>query len=106
MNKPYRHGEALLLPVDKLPKGKTVKVNNQIIAHSETGHHHVLEAETDFEVLEDRKDIYIRLFEPAKLTHKKSVNQHRTLDIPTGTYKVIKKTEYDPWLKIKREVWD
>lgn len=38
-----RHGEVLLKPIDSLPEGaileKTVK--KEIVAHSETGHHHV-----------------------------------------------------------------
>ena len=35
----YRHGENLLIEVDKLPKGKVNKDKTLIIGHSETGHH-------------------------------------------------------------------
>jgi len=105
-NKPIRHGENLLYPVTKKFTGERYKT--YIVGHSETGHHHVLESETEFEVMTDaeKKELYLRLFEPAKLVHQKSYDAHRTLNIPAGTYKVIRKTEYDPFERIMREVWD
>ena len=39
------HGELFILPVDKVPEGKTSKHETLILAHSETGHHHVLESQ-------------------------------------------------------------
>lgn len=105
MNLVIRHGENLLLPIDrKLNTTKSTKT--YIVGHSETGHHHVLESKTDFDVEVDRDELYLRLFEPAKLVHKKSFDKHRTLNIPAGTYKVVRKTEYDPWQQIMRAVWD
>ncbi len=105
MLKAIRHGEILLLPVDKMPRGKITKQRVQIVGHSETGHHHVLESTAEFEVV-DKKDLYLRLFEPAKLVHKKQVDKHKTLDVPAGTYHVIYKNEYDPFSKIIRRVED
>lgn len=101
----YRHGEILLVPVNKLPKGKISKHRDFIVGHSETGHHHILESQTKFDVL-DKAQLYIRLFQPAELTHKKSTNKHRTLKVVPGVYKVVHKTEYDPFAKIKRRVFD
>ena len=101
-----RHGEVWLQPVDKLPKGKITKHDNYVVGHSETGHHHVLESEKEFGVMLDKAMLYIQLFEPANLVHKKTVNVHKTLKVPKGIYKIIKKTEYDPWQKMKREVFD
>lgn len=104
MNYAIRHGECLIYPVDKLPRGKKTELRSFIVGHSETGHHHVLESETPFTVQE--KQMYIELFKPAKLVHKKTVNRHKDLVVPAGTYKIIHKQEYDPFQQIMRAVWD
>ena len=107
-----RHGEIMLVPVDKLPKGTVQQHKNYIIGHSETGHHHVLESEQDFDVLElvgkeqDKRELYIRLFEPAKLVHKKTTDKHKTLTIPKGIYKRYHDTEYDPFEGLIQDVRD
>lgn len=103
-----QHGECLLLPVDKMPKGKTTKVTAQIIAHSETGHHHVIEADQEFEVMGslEKENLYLRLFEPAKLVHKKTIDKHKTLTVPKGDWKILHKSEYDPFSQLVRRVQD
>ncbi len=107
MNKPLRHGENLLLPVNKMPN-KGTNHKTYIVGHSETGHHHVLESKTDFEVFtdKDKQDLYVRLFEPAKLVHKKQLDAHRTLTVKPGIYKVIRKQEYNPWEQAMQNVFD
>lgn len=104
-NKPIRHGEVLLVPVNKILAGRPMRATSFIVGHSESGHHHVLESEAPFSV-QDKKELYLRLFEPAKLVHLKETNTHKTLTVPAGVYKVLKKTEYDPFAKVRREVWD
>lgn len=103
-----QHGEALMLPVDKMPKGKVTKVTKQIIAHSETGHHHVVEAKQEFEVMGslEKEDLYLRLFEPARLVHKKATEKHKDLIVPKGDWKILHKTEYDPFAGLIRRVQD
>lgn len=103
-----QHGEALLLPVDSIPTGTTERVTTKIVAHSETGHHHVVESKTEFETIGDvdKKDLYLRLFEPAKLVHKKTTDKHRTITVPKGDWKILHKSEYDPWAKVIRDVKD
>lgn len=106
MNKPIRHGEVMLVPVNKVPKGKTTKHDLFIVGHSETGHHHVLVSE-QMEITETEKhDLYVRLFNPAQLEHKKTTDKHNTLTIPRGIYKRFHDTEYDPFGKIIRNVAD
>jgi len=102
-----RHGEIILQPVSKMPKSEKQLATKHIVGHSETGHHHVLESKTEFEWTKDNKqELYVRLFEPAKLVHQKTTNKHKTLTISAGIYKVLKKTEYDPFQKVRRAVWD
>ncbi len=103
-NKPIRHGENLLLPIKSKIVGE--EHTTYIIGHSETGHHHVLESTEPFVVSESDKQFVIELFAPAKLVHKKALDKHNTLTINPGKYKVIKKTEYDPWQGVIREVHD
>jgi hypothetical protein len=103
-----QHGEVLLLPVTEVPKNITRQVTSEIIAHSETGHHHVVESVTAFEVQGDvdKEDLYLRLFEPAKLVHKKTTSKHKTLTVPAGFWKVLHKSEYNPWTKLIQRVKD
>jgi hypothetical protein len=104
MNKPIRHGEVMLIPESSMPKTKATKYDAYIVGHSETGHHHVLQA--DMEIAVEKEDLYVRLFQPGKLVHKKTVNRHNDLTVAPGVYKVVRKKEYGPFEKIMREVWD
>lgn len=108
MNKPIIHGENALIPISKLPKGKTEKHKTFIVGHSETGHHHVLESEkgTDFDIIIKDGEIYFTTTGKAKIVHKKSHDIHETVEVTPGTYKVNRKTEYDPFQKALRQVWD
>lgn len=108
MNKPIRHGENLLLPVEKLPRAKRQHLTTFIVGHSETGHHHVLEATKSFDVIlsSKQKTTFLELIEEATLTHKKSFDRHADLTIAPGKYMVVRKTEYDPWSGLIREVFD
>lgn len=103
---PIRHGEVMLVQVERIPEGKTQSYTDYIIGHSETGHHHVIESTKQFEMTEADKELYLRLFEPAEIVHKKTTDKHRTLTIPAGIYKRYHDTEYDPFEKIIKEVAD
>jgi len=100
-----RHGENLLLPVNDVT-GKVTQHTAYIVGHSETGHHHVLESKEKFDVIVKDDELYLRLFNPASLVHKKTTDKHKTLLVKPGTYKVHRKTEYDPWNEVIREVFD
>lgn len=101
----YRHGEALLVQVDKMPTKKTKTSNKLIVSHSETGHHHVLEG-TDIDWAKFRDNIFFEVKQDTPLVHKKTYDKHETIIITPGIYKVIPKTEYDPFQQVVREVWD
>lgn len=104
-----QHGEVWLQPVDGLPKDRKVeKAKSFIVGHSETGHHHVLESNTEFEVMsgDEKHDLYVRLFEPAKIVHKKSFDIHETKTIVAGDYAIFQKQEYDPFADVVRAVYD
>src|SRR5690349_19470186 len=96
-NKPLIHGENVFVPVARMPKGDITKHTMYIAGHSETGHHHVLESKAEFEVMAsaEKQELYIRLFEPAKIVHKKNFEIHETKVLQPGVYKRIFATEYD-----------
>lgn len=96
MRNAIRHGEILLLPVAEAPQGTVDQVTECIVGHSESGHHHVLESDVAFaRIVAVNGDLYVDLDAPTPLRHHKTVQQHRELTIPAGTWRVIRKTEFD-----------
>jgi hypothetical protein len=91
-----RHGEILLLPVTSVPYGTIEQVASCIVGHSESGHHHVLESDEVFEqIIAANGDLFVDLEHDTPLRHHKTHQQHRELTVPAGTWKVIRKTEFD-----------
>jgi len=108
MNQPIIHGENVLIPVEKVPNGKRITTSSYIVGHSETGHHHVLEAEKEspFDIIINGDDMYIASKHVANLVHKKTHNIHKTVTVEPGFYLVKRKSEYDPFQQVIRQVWD
>lgn len=107
MNKPLRHGEILLLPVTKLPKGELSQHTHYIVGHSETGHHHVLESTEEFTILKAVDDsVWVEINRATKLVHKKQVDKHKTLPVSPGKYQVIYKNEFNPFTQLIQRVQD
>lgn len=102
------HGECWVQPVDTIPTGESLSVKKHIVGHSETGHHHVLVSDKPFDVMEetDKHDLFVRLFEPAKLVHEKTFDIHETQVLAPGDYAIYHKTEYDPFAEVVRAVYD
>ena len=49
---PVMHGELMFTPIDSVPDTMSTSHKLYIAGHSETGHHHILESETEFEVFD------------------------------------------------------
>lgn len=116
-NQAIMHGENMLVPVARVPEGaQPVELNKDntdgrafIFGHSETGHNHLMEAEkvSDISVFfATDGHTYIKVKNHASITHKKSFDIHEPIKVAPGVYKVNKKTEYDPFRGIVREVFD
>jgi hypothetical protein len=101
-----QHGELCLRPVNTMPTGKTINYTHYIAAHSESGHHHVIESKHGIEVLEQNNERYILIKEVSKLFHQKTFDIHETQYLAPGVYQVTHKIEYDPWQKVVRAVFD
>ena len=103
---PVMHGENFFIPIDKLPEGEIKEANIYIAGHSETGHHHILEATKPFKIVETETDRAILISEVTKLFHQKTFDIHETQFLAPGAYKIVKKKEYDPFNKVIRQIWD
>lgn len=107
-SKIVRHGEVLLKEVS-LPQGAELKetVKSKIVAHSETGHHHVLESTKPFEILTFNGETFINLFESGKLLHRKTGKDvHKTHKINPAVYQIIIKKEFNYFEGALRAVRD
>ncbi len=103
-----RHGEVLLVP-SELPKGAELKetVKKKIVAHSETGHHHILEAQNPFRIYSWNGETYVEVPELAKLWHQKTGKEaHKTHSVVPAIYKIVIKKHFDYFAKKMTEVRD
>lgn len=100
-NRPIAQGDILIIPIDSIPAGvkpSTPENGKFIIAHSETGHHHVIEksrAEV-FEAADDSFTAYIRtLGDGAEIKHQRPFDTHETVKLaPNQAYQVRRQREY------------
>lgn len=88
----YRQGDVLLLPVSSAP-GEVVESGDQIVLvlGEATGHAHVLHA-PGLERLRTRRADFVRVGADAELRH----DEHHTIAIPPGTYRIVRQREYVP----------
>lgn len=103
-----RHGEVILKP-DTLPKEAVLTETSKkyIVAHSETGHHHVLEAKTDFKIFTFNGERFIEIPTVAELWHQKTGKDvHTPHKVAPSVYKIVIKREFDYFSKALRNVRD
>lgn len=107
MQKTIIHGENIFKPVTEIPEGKVTKHKLFVAGHSESGHHHVIEAKQELEVIEDAlHNIFVQVFGEASVVHRKTYEIHETLPLAPGMYQVIPAQEYNPFEKVMQEQWD
>ncbi|WP_330203862.1 hypothetical protein [Cyanobacterium sp. Dongsha4] len=88
-----RQGDVLIIPWEKLPVNKSVKLPNLTLAKGEvTGHSHRI-SEGKAELYERNGILFLRILSPtAKLQH----DEHHALNIPKGDWMVRIQREYRP----------
>lgn len=112
MNLPFiRHGEVILKPIKSIPsKAKLEKETDKVIvAHSETGHHHVLQTldMSNIKVYSWNGSTYLEVPEIAELWHQKTGKDiHKTHEVLPSAYEVVIKREFDYFAGIIRQVRD
>ena len=104
-------GDVLIRRIEKVPKTaveifETKEVPGKLItAHSETGHHHVIDAKKAkfFVDPADTMVGYISVFDKhADLEHLRDYDKHETLRLLTGDYELRRQREWSPegWRQI------
>lgn len=84
------------IPADAIAANATAGVH--ILAHSETGHHHVVK-ERAAQMLIDQTNgfiAYLAVAEPTEIEHIRSFDTHEALHLEPGSYEVRRQREYAP----------
>lgn len=98
-----RQGDVLFVKVSEMPEG--VKLAHVInghyeVAHSETGHSHVLDRTRGelYEAADDQFTAWIKtLDDGAEVTHQRSFDTHETIALePNSIYRVHRQREWAP----------
>ena len=96
-------GDFIIMRVDELPSELhpcTPKNGKWVVAHSETGHNHVMEAERVqmFKLkLEDDDavfEMFLNVAEETTIEHMRSFDTHEALIVSPGTYKIARQREH------------
>ena len=96
--KMYRQGDVMLAlcesDMPKKCKPVELELGRVILAHGEvTGHHHSFGSSSGVALLEAPSgDRYLKVKKQASLEHQ----EHGTIEVPAGTYRVIRQREYSP----------
>jgi hypothetical protein len=102
-----RHGDLLLKSDESIviPKG-SISLETNILAEGEkTGHTHKLVGQA--QILEHTAndgtiERFVDAQEDSQLTHQ----EHNTIDIPKGVYRVVQEREFDVVNEMVKEVYD
>ena len=102
-------GDLLIRRINQLPEGLTPvnPVNGKhIVAHSETGHNHVIVADRTEVLTKDKDDgmvMFLVVDNEADLIHERSFDTHETIRIDAGVYEVRRQREYTPegWRRVE-----
>ena len=118
----YRHGDLLITRINAVPQS-AINISSKIIAEGEvSGHEHTLVGQATVRILPGREaghkiierverghvsinripELYFSASEDVKLTHE----EHKTLELPRGSYKVTKEREFNPFEDLTTEVLD
>lgn len=106
-DKQAAQGDILITRIDSVPDGaREVKAENgeYVVAHSETGHHHVL-PERGVKLFrgEDPMMLFaVVMTDIAELTHQRPFDTHAPLALKHGTYEIRRQREYTPegWRRV------
>lgn len=94
-------GDMLLIKRDKLPEGLELdkpEGNYFVVAHSETGHNHVIDR-NKAQLLIDKTNAfiaYLNVLEPTEIEHLRSHDTHESIHVDKGIYEIRRQREYIP----------
>jgi hypothetical protein len=89
----WRQGDVFIAPISSLPEVAKLRQSGVLVEGELTGHSHRLADLRRAEVLEVGDDLFLRvLADTAKIIHQ----EHKTVELPRGTYRVWGQREYSP----------
>jgi len=97
-------GDLLLRRIDALPdNAEAVKAEKgaYVLAHSETGHNHVVMERPSVRFYQDRQDTFRSWLvvdgeEAVPVEHQREFHTHETIQVSPGIYEVRRQREYTP----------
>lgn len=69
---------------------------NHILAHSETGHNHVIDGNTVRVFEEDEFVSYLDVKKESNVIHLRSFDTHEKITLQEGKYRITRQREYTP----------
>lgn len=99
--KPSFQGDLMIRRIAKLPaklRAATPENGRLIVAHSETGHHHVIDSRSAQLLIDETNAFiaYLDVAEPTALTHLRDFDTHEPLMLDKGIYEIRRQREYVP----------
>lgn len=97
---PYTaQGDLNIFSVEEIPEGlKELEPENgnHVLAHSETGHHHVIDGNTARVFGGDEFESFIEVKKSAEIIHLRGFDTHEKINLPEGRYRITRQREYTP----------
>lgn len=98
---PYSaQGDLNIFWVEEIPNALTEAKpdddGKHVLAHSETGHHHVIDGNTVRVFNENEFISYLDVEEESNVVHLRGFDTHETMKLPAGKYRISRQREYTP----------
>lgn len=111
--KDFRHGDVDGIAIHLIPSDAKPVENKTVMYGEQTGHHHTFSGQvqvfeplkpTFIEVEGEQRQVlkYVQVSGKAELTHQ----EHKTTQIPEGSYAILQEMEFDPLEQQIRRVMD
>ena len=97
----FQQGDVLLFAGISIPKQARVLGHTRLAEGEATGHAHVA-CGVSVELLEEGGNLYLSAPKGAEIKHE----EHHTIAVPPGTYRVGRVREYDHFAEEARQVAD
>ena len=97
--RPSFQGDLMVRRIDKMPNGLTPRAaanGMHIVAHSETGHHHIVKERAAQMFIDETNAFiaYLKVAEPTEIEHLRSFDTHEPLTLLPGIYEVRREREF------------
>ena len=98
-------GDFIIQRIDTLPENLAeipAENGKVVVAHSETMHNHVMEAQRVTAYKEpstpdrDLYELFLKVEAPTEIEHLRSFDTHESILVPEGTYRIRRQREYTP----------